>query len=358
MKKYKYLSIFALAAFLVGCNNEKKNENNSFSIDSSKLKQTYTLNESIDLHVLNGDNVAIDSIQYYLNDIKIGSVKQNTPSTFQLNKATNGQQVLKAIIYNGGNTTETTSQIQIVSSIQPTIYTYTIVNTYPHDIKAYTQGLEFYGDILVESTGNGEGIGTRTKGKSSVRKVNPKTGEVLKITELDDTIFGEGATILNNKLYQLTYKNNEAYVYNIETLVKEQTLPYFQAMEGWGLTNDGTNLYMTDGSDKMYRLNPIDFKLVDYIVVATDKGPVPMINELEWVNGEIFANFYGRDAIGVFDPKNGNVKAVIDLSDLKNHVTQHPDLDVLNGIAYNKKTDTFFVTGKNWDKMFEIKINK
>ena len=124
-------------------------------------------------------------------------------------------------------TTETIIGIDVFSRVQPAIYTYSIVNTYPHDIKAYTQGLEFYGDILIESTGNGEGIGTRTKGKSSVRKVNPKTGEVLKINELDDAVFGEGATVLNNKIYQLTYKNNEAYIYNSETLEREKNVTIF-----------------------------------------------------------------------------------------------------------------------------------
>ena len=115
---------------------------------------------------------------------------------------------------------------------------------------------------------------------------------------------------------------------------------------------------MTDGSDRVYKLDPETFKMIDYFVISTNRGTVPYVNELEWVNGEIFANFYGQDAIGIFSPADGTVNGVVDLSDLKNKVTQHPDLDVLNGIAYNKKTDTFFVTGKNWDKMFEIKINR
>ena len=278
--------------------------------------------------------------------------------TYNLSTAKHGDQSIKAIVYSNKTTNEVTASVKVLSHVQPAVYTYTIVNTYPHDIKAYTQGLEFYGDILIESTGNGEGIGTETRGKSSIRKVNPKTGEILKINELDDSIFGEGATVLNNKIYQLTYKNNEAYVYNLETLEKEKTFPYFKNTDGWGLTNDGTYLYMTDGSDRVYKVNPKDFSLVDYFVISTNRGTVPSVNELEWVNGEIYANFYGQDAIGVFNPVDGTVNGVIDLSELKSKVTPHPDLDVLNGIAYNKKTNTFFVTGKNWDKMFEIKINK
>lgn len=358
MKKYKHLTLFALSFALLSCGNDKKNENSSISIDLSQLKQTYSLKEHITLQLKSDTNSGMDSVQYYLNDKKVGSVKANGVFTYNLSNEKHGLQTIKAVAYSKGSNEETITNINILSKVEPPIYTYTIINTYPHDIKAYTQGLEFYGDVLIESTGNGEGIGTGTKGKSSVRKVNPLTGEVLKINELDDAIFGEGATVVNNKIYQLTWKNNQAFVYNLETLEKEQTLPYFRNLDGWGLTNDGANLYMTDGSDRVYKVNPKDFSLVDYFVVSTNRGTVASVNELEWVNGEIYANFYGQDAIGIFSPVDGTVNGVVDLSDLKSKVTAHPDLDVLNGIAYNKKSNTFFVTGKNWDKMFEIKINK
>lgn len=358
MKKYKHLTFFTLSLLFIACNDNKKIENNSLSIDLSKLKQTYALKEDVNLQLKSDASNEIDSVQYFLNDKKIGSVKANALLTYNLANEKHGLQNIKAIAYSQGKANETTTKIDVLSHVQPAVYSYTIVNTYPHDIKAYTQGLEFYGDILIESTGNGEGRSTGTKGKSSIRKVNAKTGEVIKINELDDAIFAEGSTVLNNKIYQLTYKNNEAYVYNIESLQKEKTLPYFKNTEGWGLTNDGTNLYMTDGSDRVYKVNPTDFSLIDYFVVSTNRGTVPSVNELEWVNGEIYANFYTQDAIGIFSPIDGTVNGVVDLRDLKSKVTQHPDLDVLNGIAYNKKMGTFFVTGKNWDKMFEIRINK
>lgn len=355
MKKNNFLVFIALSLVFTACNDDKKNKNSDLTIDSTKLKQTYTVNESIPFVINNPENVAIDSVAYFSNDIKIGSSAGSNPFNYVLSKEKFGTKIFKAIIYAQGNSSESKVQINVFSDIEPTILKHEIINTYPHDIKAYTQGLEFYGDLLVESTGNGQGP-TGNKGKSSVRKVNPKTGEVIKINELSDDIFGEGATILNNKLYQLTYKNNEAYVYNLETLEKEQTLPYFQNMEGWGLTNDGTYLYMTDGSDRIYKIDPKTFKLIDYVVVSIPNGTVPSVNELEWVNRKIYANFYGQDAIAVIDPKTGAVEGILNLSDLKNNVTQHTDLDVLNGIAYNKKTNTYFVTGKNWDKMFELKI--
>lgn len=357
MKKYKHLTFFGLTLALIACNDEKKSDF-TVSIDASSWKQVYTLDESVAFRLNETTGKTVDSVQYLINDKKVGSVKGNEVFNYQLTNEKHGIQVVKAIAYLNDETFENISRFNIFSKIQPAMYSYTILNTYPHDIKAYTQGLEFYGDVLIESTGNGEGIGTGLKGKSSIRKVDPKTGEVLKINELDDEIFGEGTTVLNDKIYQLTYLHNEGYVYNVETLEREQTLPYFQAMQGWGLTNDGTHLYMTDGSDRVYKINPTDFKMIDYFTVSLPNRTVPAVNELEWVNGEIYANFYGQDAVGIFSPEDGTVLGVLDLSDLKNKVTPHPDLDVLNGIAYNKKTNTFFVTGKNWDKMFEIRIDK
>ncbi|HLV46071.1 MAG TPA: glutaminyl-peptide cyclotransferase [Flavobacterium sp.] len=357
MKKYKHLAFLTLTLALVACNNEKKTDF-SIAVDTANMKQVYSLGESLSLQLKDTPDTTIDSVQYFVNDKKVGLVKGNDVLNYTLSSEKHGSHAIKAIAFVKGASYETTSGINIYSKIQPAFYSYTILNTYPHDIKAYTQGLEFYGDVLIESTGNGEGLGTGTKGKSSIRKVNPTTGEVMKINELDDAIFGEGTTVLNDKIYQLTYLNNEGYVYNIETLEKEQTIPYFQGMQGWGLTNDGTNLYMTDGTDRVYKINPDNFKLIDYFVVSLPNTTVRAVNELEWVNGEIYANFYGQDAIGVFSPEDGTVTGVIDLSDLKYKVTAHPDLDVLNGIAYNKKTNTFFVTGKNWDKMFEIRIDK
>ena len=127
-------------------------------------------------------------------------------------------------------------------------------------------------------------------------------------------------------------------------------------MEGWGITNDGEKLYMSDGTEKIYILNPETLKVEDYINVYTNGAKIESVNELEWVDGKIWANVYGKDAIAVINPKNGSIEAIINLSDLKNKVTKHPDVDVLNGIAYNPKTKTYFVTGKNWDKTFEIVV--
>lgn len=354
MKKYNFFFSITLLLTLSQCATDKKK---LFSFDESKFKLIYTTNDVIDLNIKNDKNKVVDSVVYFSNDKKLGAVKNNSELKFELKNEKLGYKNLKAIAYFENDSTAITTRIEITSAIEPKLLTYKIVNTYPHDIKAYTQGLEFYRDTLYEGTGNGTGNGTGIRGVSSVRKTDYKTGKVYKKIEMPEQYFGEGITILNNKVYQLTYQNKEGYVYNADTFKKEKTLPYYKSMEGWGLTNDGSNLYMTDGSENIQILNPKDFKLIDILYVYSGSTQVPAVNELEWVDGKIYGNIYQKDAIAIIDPKTGAIEAVINLVDLKSKVTKHADIDVLNGIAYNPKTKTFFVTGKNWDKMFEIKIN-
>jgi glutamine cyclotransferase len=340
---------------LLSCADSKKSYNKIFTFDNSKLKLQYQTQETLLLTLLNRENKKIDSIVYFINDKKVASLKTIAPYPFQFKDQKFGSQSIKAIVYFENQNAQATGSIELISGIEPKLLKYTIVNTYPHDIKAYTQGLEFYRDTLYEGTGNGSGP-SGNKGISSLRKTDYKTGKVYKNVLLADEYFGEGITILNNKVYQLTYKQNEAYVYNADTFKKEKTLPYFKNMEGWGLTNDGTNLFMTDSTETIHILNPNTFKEIDYINVYSYETKVDAVNELEWINGKIWSNIYQKEAIAIINPKNGAVEAVLDLSDLKKKISKLEDTDVLNGIAYNPKTKTIFVTGKNWDKMFELKI--
>lgn len=356
MKKYNTLVILSLASIFTACGDQKNLEKNVLSLDTAKLKQLYQENEALNLSLTLANNIELDSVAYFLDAKKIGTSKANDELKYNLSNEKYGSYTLKAIAYSGDQSKEVKSTVEVAPSKAPKLLQFKIVNTYPHDKTAYTQGLEFHNGILFESTGNGEGIGTGKKGISSVRQVNYKTGEIIKAHNQPVEIFGEGCTILNNKLYQLTYKNNLANIFNPETLELENTVDYFQKMEGWGLTNDGTHLYMTDGTQKIYKLDPATFKEVDFVNVYTTKGPVGNVNELEWVNGKIYANFYSEWAVGVINPKTGAVEAAIDFSSLYDLIEKHPDLDVFNGIAYNPATKTFFVTGKNWDKMFEVEI--
>jgi glutamine cyclotransferase len=257
-----------------------------------------------------------------------------------------GNQTIKALVYFEGQNIDITSGFSIYASEAPKVLNYKIINTYPHDIKAYTQGFEFYNGLLLEGTGQYK--------ESTLRKTDFKTGKVTEQIKLEDKYFGEGITVLKDKIYQLTWKEKTGFVYDAKTFKLEKTFPY--EMDGWGITNDGEKLYMSDGSEKIYILNPETLKVEDYINVYTNGAKIEAVNELEWVNGKIWANVYQKDAIAIINPKNGSIEAIINLSELKNKVTKHAEIDVLNGIAYNPATKTYFVTGKNWDKVFEITV--
>ena len=358
MKKHKLFAFIILGGLLVNCNGSKNNNSSSFSFNQKEIKPQYIANDVLKLQIDNVENKKIDSIAYFLNDKQVGSKKDVTSFDYHFNNQKLGYIAIKAIIYSEGTSQEATSRIEMVSDIQPRSLSYKILNTYPHDIKAYTQGLEFYRDTLFESTGNGAGNGTGLRGISSLRRTDYKTGKVYKQVDLENAMFGEGITVLNNKVYQLTYTEQTGFVYDADTFKRLKTFTYFRKMQGWGLTNDGTNLYQSDGSEKIWILNPETLKEIDYINIYTGSVKVKNVNELEWVDGKIYGNVYQKDAIAKINPKTGAVEGILNLKDLKSKVTQHPDLDVLNGIAYNPKTKTFFVTGKNWDKMFEISITE
>jgi glutamine cyclotransferase len=233
------------------------------------------------------------------------------------------------------------------------VIAYTVMAEYPHDTSAYTQGLEFYNGKLYESTGDFE--------NSSLRITDYKTGKVEKKHVMGtDKIFGEGITIFNNKIYQLTWENHMVYVYdvnNIDKPVKTFNWPY----DGWGITHNATDLIISDGSAKLYFVNPDDFRLKSTIAVTENGSPVYQINELEYIDGFVFANLYQKDIIVKIDPSSGFVVGKMDFSGMKEKFFADKIVpertDVLNGIAYDTATKRFLVTGKRWPKMFELKFN-
>ena len=349
MKQYNVLALILLATLLMVSCNDKTNTESFFSINEDVLKAQYTTKESIKLEVVDSSNKKIDSIIYSINNLKIGSVKGNSKYSFALKDQKLGYQNLKATIYFEGTTEIDSSRVELISDITPKVLTYSIVNTYPHDINSYTEGLEFYKDTLYESAGE--------YGKSRLLKTDYKTGKILKSLKLEDKYFGEGITIINDKIYQLTYKEHIGYIYDAKTWKLEKTF-VFDKPEGWGMTNDGKNIYFNDSSEKIWKMDPSTQKTIDNINVYSENNKIKEVNELEWVNGKIYSNIYLKKAIIIINPNNGVVEGMMDMSNLEKKITKLPDTDVLNGIAYNPKTKTFFVTGKNWDKMFEIRINQ
>lgn len=349
MKNYNFLFIILLGITLANCGSEKKGENSIFTFDDSKLKQQYQPQESLELGILNANSKEVDSVVYYNNDLKIGFKKSLDKLVFSLKDQKLGYQNLKAVVYFDGENSEATTRIELVSNIEPKLLKYTIVNTYPHDTGSFTEGLEFYKDTLYESTGSGNNC------ISYLRKYNYKTGEIYKQTNLDPIYFGEGITFLNNKIFQLTWQNKTGFIYNANTWKLEKTFTFDKEIEGWGMTNDGKYIYQSDGTEKIWKMNPENQKMMGYVNVYSASSKIKSVNELEWIDGKIYVNVWQKDAIAVVNPSNGAVEGILDLSSLRKSI-KFPHAEVLNGIAYNPKTKTIFVTGKQWDKMFEITV--
>ena len=227
------------------------------------------------------------------------------------------------------------------------VYTYRIVHTYPHDADAFTQGLEYAGGFLYEGTG--------LNGRSSIRKVKFETGDVVQQRRVGREHFGEGITIWKNDLFELTWQSQVAIVYDSRTFVPRRTFSY--TGEGWGLTHDSASLIMSDGTSALRFLDPETFRERRRVSVTDGGAPVKLLNELEFVKGEIYANVWTTDFVARIDPATGHVTGWIDLRGLLLPRERVSDA-VLNGIAYDAEHDRLFVTGKLWPKLFEIKLTR
>jgi glutaminyl-peptide cyclotransferase len=245
-----------------------------------------------------------------------------------------------------GNIETMNKPVEISPEVALKQSSYEVINIYPHDNKAFTQGLIYYNGFLYEGTG--------LNGESSLRKVELETGKVLQKYDLAQEYFGEGITIWNNKIIQLTWQSQKGFIYDLETFEKLGEFSY--PTEGWGLTHDDQYLIMSDGSDRLYFLDPETFKEVKQVRVHYNNRSIIRINELEYINGEIFANVWLTDKIIRINPDTGEVNGFYDLQNL---TANEPNLrdNVLNGIAYNPETNHLFVTGKLWSNLYEIKLN-
>ncbi len=241
--------------------------------------------------------------------------------------------------------TVTNSTLPAISHPAPVVG-YRVVNTYPHDPRAFTQGLVFADGILYEGTG--------LRGRSSLRKVDLETGNILRVRQLAAHFFGEGITIYGNRVIQLTWRARVGFVYDIQTFQLLDTFTY--PTEGWGITHDGGSLIMSDGTSTLHFLDPQTFQEVRRLEVHTRDGPVSRLNELEYIQGQIYANVWKTDVIARISPETGEVVGWIDLEGLLRPEDRHRRIDVLNGIAYDVKNDRLFVTGKLWPKLFEIEL--
>lgn len=230
--------------------------------------------------------------------------------------------------------------------VAPQMVDIEVVNSFDHQQSAYTQGLQFEDGVMWEGTGE--------YGSSRLQYTDMATGRVTVVATLPDNHFGEGITLLGDRIYQLTWQNGIMYIYDRKTLKKVDTKRY--KGEGWGLTTDGQWLYMSDGTPDIRVLDPVTLEVKRRISVVCNGASLPYLNELEWIDGKIWANVYTLNQIVIINPENGIVEKVVNLEGLLPESEYTPTTDVLNGIAYDKESGRIFVTGKNWSKLFEIRL--
>jgi glutamine cyclotransferase len=343
MSPTKFFIFSCLSLLILACGGEAS-PSKLFSIELEGNKKVFKRNEVVGVSVKSKKDIVPDNVSYSIDGAPLAV--ENDKIILDIGQL--GNKELKANITYGESSVELTKKIRVLAEMPPKLFTYEIIGEYPHDRNAFTQGLEFYNGFLYEGTGQ--------KGKSSLRRIALETGDVLVKVDLDYNYFGEGITVLNNKIYQLTWKSNTGFVYDAETLDRLDTFQYGQSREGWGLCNDGTRLYKSDGTEKIWILNPETLVEEGFLQIVTNKSVFNKANELEYVDGKIYANVWQKESMMIIDAGSGAIEGVVNLGGLKQKVAQHADLDVLNGIAYNTERQSFFVTGKNWDKIFEIKI--
>ncbi len=349
MQANKYLILLILTITLSSCKTEIEKFQDNYSIAIDSPKNTWTDDDTVTITLSDADNLGLDSVVWTQNARKIEGVDGSTLSR-KLKNQPLGILTFKALIYKDGRKATASTKIKRFNTKAPEIYQHEVINVYPHDVGSYTQGLEFYGDSLYESTGQFR--------ESDIRITHVETGETIKKVDLQASQFAEGMTILNEKVYQLTWQSRIGYVYDLG-LNKIDEFAYNESQEGWGLTNDGKKLYKSDGTDKIWIIDPITYEEEGYIQIVSDRKVFEKINELEFINGKIYANIYQQNAIMIVDPVTGALEGAISLTGLTDQIPNFSKNDnVLNGIAYDKKNDRLFVTGKRWEKMFEIKIVK
>ncbi len=291
----------------------------------------------------------IDSLEFYLDGNRIYTASKEPYEYLCSSKdMSTGTKPVRIVCYYADQRKEFhNTNIIILSDIIPQYIPYRIRNTWPHDVGAYTQGLIYEDGFLYEGTGQWT--------ESSLRKTVISTGEPERMLNLPNDIFGEGITILHDKIYQLTYKSQVGFVYDKESFKRIQKV-YYENKEGWGLTHNEENLIMSDGSHKIYFMDPEYFTEIQQIEVYDDKKPVSRLNELEFIEGRIFANIYGEEEIVIIDPGTGRVTGKLNMKGILPPEDQHRRIDVFNGIAWNPEKRLLYVTGKYWPKLFEITL--
>lgn len=328
----------------------KVNTKKQWEILSPGADQVLHFNDSLQLKIeaLN-KNVHADSTQVFIEGKKI-LTENKSPIEFArtgIFSKVGRQDIRIRIFFNDSLSQTLSTRITVLSDSEAIELNFVVIREFTHSTNSYTQGYIYRNKYIYEGTGG--------KKNSRIQKIDPLNGRVHREIKMDDAIFGEGITELNSKLYQLTYQNKLGFVYDLVSFEKIQEFE-LQTYEGWGLTTDGENLIVSEGSSILYFYNPEDFTQVKQLDVSDKKGLIPSLNELEYVKGAIWANVYNQLYIVKIDAETGRLEAKLDLTALfPNDIPRDYD-HVLNGIAYNPDNDSFFITGKFWPVVYEIKI--
>lgn len=362
------MSVFLLITWTISCSGrngktaektgtpeiqvKSAGQQGSIRMDSPSSDAEFKLKDKITVTLSqHPENIKLDSIKVYF-DGREQATGKSAPWEFTVPPAENrytGRRSIKAVAYSGGNIMTTTRFVVVYSDAVPKKYGYRVIHTYPHDKDAFTQGLFYDKGVLYEGTGQEAG--------SSLREVELTTGKVLKQTSLDPSLFGEGITLYKGRIFQVTWKNKVGFVYDEQSFNLINKI-YYQT-QGWGLTTINDRIVMSDGTNVLYFFDPETFTVISQIEVYDNKRKVDQLNELEYINGEIWANIWMTDQIARIDPASGKVNSYVDLSGIfPERERQSTDADVLNGIAYDPAGKRIFVTGKKWPKLYEITVTE
>jgi glutamine cyclotransferase len=356
MKNRSILLIAAVALFTYSCHSNTESTGSDITI-SPESGSRYKAGDEVTVKVNLPKDAKPDSIVYLLDSIRFASKKDSTAVSFKTDTMPLGARVITAKFYQGGKNQYVSTNIVLMAAKAPEEYTYKVEKIYPHDTAAYTEGFLYQDGFIYESTG--------TEGGSFLQKSDLATGKILKKQLIGKEHFGEGSAIVGDKIVMLTWKEKIGFVFDKKTFKLLSTFNNNVGIEGWGMTNDGKKLYMDDSTNRIWFLDKDTYRQTGYIDVYDNKRGIDSLNEMEYINGKIYANVYTYDVILVIDPKTGAVLQKVDMSNLwpkSQHPPNYTEADegnnVLNGIAWDAKGKRLLVTGKKWPHIYQISLVK
>ena len=353
LKTFFILSTYLLFLSTFSCSNTTEKSRKPVSkITISSKKNIFSLNDSIHIEItVNPKNGELGEAKLFI-DNELAKTSNEINFSYSIpNINSLGKHEIKVVATKTDRIEGTNYEsFEVFSDIEPEEFTYEVVNIYPHNTSHFTEGLEIHNGEFYESTGN--------YGESGIYKIDLVTGQIIKSIDLDDKYFGEGITIFNDKIYQMTYKAQKGFIYDLNNFALIDSFTY-ETEQGWGMTHDSKYLIKTDSSEFLHFIDPNNMQVVKKLPVYDNNGPIKYINELEYFDGYIYANIWTTNLIIKIEAETGKVISKINLDGLLSSNYNYADnIDVLNGIAINSENEKIYVTGKLWPKLFEIKLVK